>query len=86
MNPLPPPDELAIRIHHDPDGYRFEIMHGEESIYLHPKPALREATARRQAAVWGGDYADADPQTRCRMCGYDWSAVGQHLEPEEITP
>ncbi|MEM8737259.1 MAG: hypothetical protein AAGG38_02110 [Planctomycetota bacterium] len=79
LNPLPPRSELEYRTHLDPDGYRWEVMHGDESIYLHPTPAKREATAERQAEHWLDEYEQSDARLRCRMCGYDWAAVKNHL-------
>ena len=83
MNPLPDPATLTPHVHHDADGYRFEIRSGDESIHENPWPALRPGTAERQADRWITDYTEADSCTRCRMCGYDWCVVSKHLEMEK---
>lgn len=83
MNPLPDPATLTAHVHHDPDGYRFEIRSGDESIHESDKAVLRPGTAERQATRWITDYTTADDRQRCRMCGFDWSAVRRTLEQQE---
>ena len=79
LNPLPPRSELEYRIHIDPDGYRWEVMHGDESIILLLILAQRVATSERQADLWLDEYEESNAEMRCKLCGYDWSAVRRHL-------
>ncbi|MEL7088432.1 MAG: hypothetical protein AAGL98_08350 [Planctomycetota bacterium] len=85
-SPLPEPDSLVVKIHADREGCSFEIRttgltcaHGGESIHDDPGRAMSPNVVARRAQKWIDRYRAATNRERCRMCGYDWSAVKRAL-------
>ena len=72
---LPDPRSMAVHMHRDRDGYRFEVRFGDESLHEVVKPAATAVDAERRGKAWIKTYRDADARERCRLLGYHWSAV-----------